>query len=102
MEFSQLNDEIGKKTEYFLSPINDRTQTFNVGAAGSNRCYLFSAGWATRNTLEFISIASTGAISHASIVNTDLSITAISYASGVVTVTLSEHPYCQARLTRLS
>lgn len=111
-QIAELNAEIGvidtalaKKTEYYRSPSNDTSQTFNIGVEtpATNRCYLFSAGYVGRSTLEFIAIASDGRISNVSLVNNNLIITAISFdkTTGVVTITLSNNPYCQGRLTKL-
>ena len=101
---ANINAALAKKTEYYLSPAAQATQTFNIGIETSNRCYLFSAGYVGRSTLEFIAISSGGDISHVSLVNNNLNITSISFvkATGEVTITLSNNPYCQGRLTKLA
>jgi hypothetical protein len=104
--FSQLNDEIATKTEYFISSSSHTTQTINIGVAPTeNRTFLFACGFHTNHVLELIAMSGAGSVVHIPIANSSInSISNISYNvnTGVMTITVLNDPFTNGRMTRLS
>lgn len=103
---SQLNAEIdaidAAKADTYISPTRDTAQSFNVGTSTANRMFLLSTGYASVHQFGIIFINYSGtSIIYKSIASASLTVDAITYNNGIISITFSATPYTNARLIRL-
>lgn len=98
----QLTDLVNGKADIYISPTRDTAQSFNVGTATSNRMFLLSTGYASCYQFGIVFINYNGtSINYTSISSTYLTVDAITYNNGIISITFSSTPYTNARLIRL-
>lgn len=105
-QLSQLNDEIDAidiaKADTYISPTRDTAQSFNVGTSTANRMFLLATGYASTHQFGIVFINYSGtSISYKSIASAALTVDAITYNNGIISITFSAAPYTNARLIRL-